>query len=454
VARPGPLDRPRRGIRAARLEARRRHGRPHGVAAPEERRVDPGPQTPAGALQERTAGHRPDRLSARRRADRGRQGPDRRGRAEGRPRGAAQRSQRRGRAIRRPGVRAARLAQGRPGLRRPRGPQRQQAARGVGQGGSRADPQRQVGRRPQRLRDGQPRGLRRLRGGLRRGRRQAPGRDRRAGRHPAAADLPGAADRDRADPRRRLRLHRRAGPDLPVRRLGRDRDPERDVDPGRPDVRGGDRLLPAAGFAVSRGAAPLRGQARSDAARARTLRAGDPGQRPDGHRVDARPARGGGRRRPLDGPGVGDRRRLRAARRPDAAAGAAHDLRPPGLLAAAADRRLRPRTRARGAPGHLAPDRGSRAPAPRPRADRDGGPVRRGRARPAGVQGELLDDDLLQEADGVRGRLQGDGEVGAGRQPRPDQRADRPRGRSGPAVRRRGGARGCPTSRASRPSRP
>ena len=54
---------------------------------------------------------------------------------------------------------------------------------------------------------------------------------------------------------------------LPVREVRRDRVLERDHDPDRADVRRRDRLLPAAGLAIPRGAAPDRGQARGDGAR-------------------------------------------------------------------------------------------------------------------------------------------------------------------------------------------
>ena len=118
---------------------------------------------------------------------------------------------------------------------------------------------------------------------------------------------------------------------------------------------------------------------------------GDPGQRADGHAGDARAA---GRRDgldPLARPGRGDRRGLRAARRPDAAAGAADDRRPARLLAAAAHGRVRPRTQAAiAAPGRLAAVRRPRAAAARAR--RSAATVALfvvGGARPARLQGGL-----------------------------------------------------------------
>ena len=84
--------------------------------------------------------------------------------------------------------------------------------------------------------------------------------------------------------RRLLRLHRRPGLHLPARQVGRDRLLERDLDPDRAHVRGGDRLLPAARLAIPRGAAPDRGQARGDGARGSPAGPGDPRQRADRRR--------------------------------------------------------------------------------------------------------------------------------------------------------------------------
>ena len=106
---------------------------------------------------------------------------------------------------------------------------------------------------------------------------------------------------------------------------------------------------------------------------------------------------------PVSAIGVG----VGAARRPDAAAGAADDRRPPRLLAAQRDRRLpagrRPRCSARGSGGASATAccsaRGSRSP---PR-----GAVRGLHARPARLPGGLLDRRLLQEAGRERRRLRG-----------------------------------------------
>ena len=88
----------------------------------------------------------------------------------------------------------------------------------------------------------------------------------------------------------------------------------------RADVRGRHRLLPAAGLALPRGAAPDRGQARRDGARRAPDRADDPRQRADRLARDADPDPG---RRPPDldpRPGGRDRGRLRDGRRADPAA--------------------------------------------------------------------------------------------------------------------------------------
>ena len=94
---------------------------------------------------------------------------------------------------------------------------------------------------------------------------------------------------------------------------------------------------------------------------------GDPRQRPHRRR---RPARDAVRRPRLDPQPRADRRDRRLHgddRLAHAAAGAAHDLRPQRLLAAAADDRLRPRPRDRGALALAAlRPAGRQAPGPRP----------------------------------------------------------------------------------------
>ncbi len=82
------------------------------------------------------------------------------------------------------------------------------------------------------------------------------------------AHLPRGAGRPHAADRRLLRLHDLDRLHLPARQVGRDRLLEQHQHPGRAHVRGGDRLLPAARLQIPRGAAPPRGQARGDAARA------------------------------------------------------------------------------------------------------------------------------------------------------------------------------------------
>ena len=90
---------------------------------------------------------------------------------------------------------------------------------------------------------------------------------------------------------------------------GRDGERQRDDDPRRAHVRGGHRLLPPARLPIPRGAAPHRGQAPRDGARAAPGRPGDPRQRPDRRADDARPAAGRRRQHALARPGLGDRRR-------------------------------------------------------------------------------------------------------------------------------------------------
>ena len=95
------------------------------------------------------------------------------------------------------------------------------------------------------------------------------------------------------------------------------------------------------GRPLPRGAAPARGPARGDGGRAAPGRPGDHGQRRHRRRRHALPA---GRRDQLHRgprPGGRDRHRRRPARHDHAAAGAAGDLRPLDLLAAAPDVRLR-----------------------------------------------------------------------------------------------------------------
>ena len=104
-------------------------------------------------------------------------------------------------------------------------------------------------------------------------RHEAAARHRPARPAPARGDLPRAADRADPDRRRRLRLPGRQRLHLPLRRRRQRRQLELDEHPRRADVRRGDRLLPAAREPLPRGAAPRRGQARGDGARAAPRRA-------------------------------------------------------------------------------------------------------------------------------------------------------------------------------------
>ena len=147
--------------------------------------------------------------------------------------------------------------------------------------------------------------------------------------------------------------------------------------PDRPVIRGGDRLLPLIGLALSRGAARDRGQARGDGPRPAPLGAGDPRLGPDG---DAGDARAHARRRAEHRDaraGCGDRRRLRVHRGPDAAARPADDLRPCRFLATAKHCSVRPRPRRRGPAGALAAVRRPGSGPADPSAGRDGDRVRR-----------------------------------------------------------------------------
>ena len=264
----------------------------------------------------------------------------------------------------------ARVAGRRPRVHDRRRARRQRPARGVGYRPPRCGARGLAGR-ARGLRHRRARLQRRLRGGLRRPRRQGPPGHRLARRRAAAPDLPLAGDR--ADPARGggVRLHDRARARLPVRRVGGDGLRQRRDDPRGADVRGGDRLLPAAGLALPRGAAKARGQARGDGARDPAHRPGDPGQRPDRRADHARAARRHHRQHPLARPRLGDRGDRRLHGRADPAAGAADHHRPPRLLAAPPHGRLHARGRRRGARGHLAPARPARPPAPGRRPGRD-----------------------------------------------------------------------------------
>ena len=168
---------------------------------------------------------------------------------------------------------------------------------------------------------------------------------------------------------RLLRLHGATAFIYLYAKCGRDRLLERDHDPDRADVRGGDRLLPVVRLQIPRGAAPDRGQARGDGAGG--ARAPGPTILASGLTVSL--AMLVARRSPTPAhaharAGGGDRRRLRDGRRADAAPGAADDLRPPRVLAAAEHGRVRPRHgRLERAPGRLAALRRSRAAAARRR---------------------------------------------------------------------------------------
>ena len=168
---------------------------------------------------------------------------------------------------------------------------------------------------------------------------------------------------------------------LPLREVGRHGLLEQHGDPRRPDVRGGDRLLPLTRLQIPRGASPDRGQARRDGARGAARRPRDPGERPDVTLAML----------VLALADTGNTKSLG----PVAAIGvfsamvAGLTLLPTlltifgrqGLLAARQHRRLRPGAPVDRAPGRLAALRRSGPPATRSGAGGHGQRLRRGRAR-------------------------------------------------------------------------
>ena len=250
---------------------------------------------------------------------------------------------------------------------------------------------------------------------------------------------------------------RRAGADLPVREVGRDRQQQLDADPGRADVRGRHRLLPAAAVALPRGAAApartstTRWRARSGASGPAILASGLTVALSmlvllvaDTRSISSL------------GPGRGDRGRVRAGRRPDAAAGAAHDRRPARLLAAAAAGRVRPATPRLELHRGVWRRFGDRVlQRPGLALGGDGRDLRRRRARPARLQGGLQHHERLQEADRERRRLPRARAGVPGRRLEPDHGAGRAHGRSGAPERRRGGQAAAEIAAAAwRPSAP
>ena len=127
---------------------------------------------------------------------------------------------------------------------------------------------------------------------------------------------------------------------LPLRGVRRGRLLERDGDPDRPLIRGGDRLLPAPRVEIQGGAPPPRGQARGDGACPAPIRPGDPRERPDGRSGDAGPGDRRLTQHQHPRPHRRDRRRVGDGRGADPAARPAHDLRPRRVLAPQGQRRL------------------------------------------------------------------------------------------------------------------
>ena len=399
------------------------------------RRVDEGPRG-AGPVPDRgrRAGRRRHRLRARRRPHRGRPRDDRAG-----PRLAEPGPADRRRADRAAGVLGER-----------RGGSADHAA--VHRGG-RLGCARRRGRRHPGPGARRPRGAR---GEGDRRRRLFGGRHRRLQQHqlhPAAGD---PSDRRRA-----------AGADLPqpdllvpagaVGDLRRGHGPRDRIRPGpgrgghqRPDrgdparagLRRGDRLRPAAHLALSRGAAPQRGQAQGHAHRPPARRARHPrlGRHQHLRPPGAHPRRGQRHGRP--GPGGGDRGRGRAGRDADGPPRAAGHLRPARVLALHPPLRARRRRRARGAGPLPAPGRPDRPPAA-PGLDRQ-----RRRAHRDGLRAHDLrhQPHLVEQLPRRRGGRAGAGAARRelpGRLQRTDRR-DRPRRRraSPPWSRRCGGPTG------------
>ncbi len=365
------LDRGRGGDDAGRRQARRRDPRRHRVLPARERRVDPGGRAPRLEVRHRRDEPGPHRLPARRRADRDRQGEDRRGRAEAR--GAALRRAAAGgtadAAVRQGGAARPRL----PGrLARLHGPDPADELRGLGRlGQARARDHGLGGRRDADQAHRRPRLQHRCLRGLQRHRHQAAVRHRAPRPRPPRGDLPRGDGRADAADRRLLRLHGRRGLHLPAGEGGRHGLLELDLDPDRAHVRRRHRLLPAAGLTIARGAAPHRGQARGDGACAEPFRPGDPRQRADRDPGDAGPGLRGLAQHVDPRPRRRDRGCDLDARRAHAAAVAADDLRPPWLLAAPGDRRLRPRERRGPASRGVAALRRSDPPSPGPGAAGD-----------------------------------------------------------------------------------
>ena len=401
------MDRARDPLLPARLEARRRDPGRHRLVPARERRVDRGRQPARRPVRRSGDEPGPDRLPARRRADRGGQAEDRRRRAgargAARRRAAADRAA--GDAVRAQRAEGARLRRRLARLHGAHRADRLRERRRLG----RCDP-RDHGLGSRRDEDPAHRRHRlqhrRLRGLLRH-RHEAAVRDRAPGLGPARRDLPlGAGGADAAD-RRLPRLHRRQRVHLPAGEERRDGLLELDLDPDRAHVRRRHRLLPAAGLAIARGAAHDRGQARGDGARPAQIGARDPRQRPDRDPGDAGPGAGRLAEHGDARSGRGNRRRQRDGRRAHPAAGTADDLRAPGLLAAKRDGRLRPRARGHPAARPLAAVRRSRPAEARTGAGGHPDRLHRRRAWAARLQGRLLHHHLLQEVGRERRGLRG-----------------------------------------------
>ena len=204
--------------------------------------------------------------------------------------------------------------------------------------GARHRPGRRRHRAPGRLR--RPGG--RLRRGLR-GHRHQPDHD-----HPARGDRDPAAHLPQPDPvaaadhQRRLRLHDLGGRGLPAGEVRRPHGQRAEPgDPRHPGHRRGHRLRPAPRRPLPRGAAPPRGPPRGDGLRAAPGGAGDPGQRRHRGGQHALPQL---RRAELDRRHGARARRRHQRHLPgdgDPAPGPAGHLRSLGVLAEAADVRVR-----------------------------------------------------------------------------------------------------------------
>ena len=257
---------------AARLQARRRHQRRDRELPARGRRVDRGPGAAQGPLPRRRDEHRADRLPARGRAHRGRPAQDRRGRAGASTTaipvtaaraGAVRAGRAAGPRLRRTATPPTRSSRSRStSTRSPTGARRRATSIGGGGGGLEvyvtgdlglfADFEEVFGELDAKLllRDGPARA------------------------DPARRDLPRAADRGHPDRRRRRSPTRSpAASSTCTPTPGNTVNSQLDRHPRRADVRRRHRLLPAARQPLPRGAAPHRGQARGDGARAAPRRA-------------------------------------------------------------------------------------------------------------------------------------------------------------------------------------